>query len=190
MNELSALLLLRASTPVHAGAGRTLGTIDLPVQREQHTGWPLLQSSTVRGALRDLHRQHLVSEGKARDLEAADAHAEVRSVFGAQNAEQAGALSVADARLLALPARSAAGVFAWVTCGAALERLAHDLELAGFAVPSPPANLPVLDWGEARGPAHAGALSRPSRSTSSSSPGMSPTPSVGGRIGSPRAFSV
>jgi CRISPR-associated protein Cmr4 len=38
-----------------------------------------------------------------------------------------------DARVLAFPVRSLRGVFAWVTCPAALERLGRDLQLGGLA---------------------------------------------------------
>jgi CRISPR-associated protein Cmr4 len=51
----------------------------------------------------------------------------------------AGAISFTDARLLAFPVRSLKGVFAWVTCPQALDRLRRDLGLTAFrALPDPP----------------------------------------------------
>lgn len=144
MNQTGGMLFLRALTPVHAGAGPSLGAVDLPLQRESHTGWPMIQGSSLKGALRELHREHLVEIGDCPDAKAADAHAVLRRLYGAQGADQAGALAVTDARLLALPARSAAGVFAWVTCPAALERLDADLALAGLT-PLQPGGLYLPD---------------------------------------------
>lgn len=138
MSERGGLLFLRAATSVHAGAGPSVGAVDLPLQRERHTGWPMIQASGVKGALRDLHRQHLVATGKANSQGEADDHMEVGRIYGSRrDAEKPGALAVSDARLLALPVRSAAGVFAWVTCPAAVGRLATDLALAGLETPLP-----------------------------------------------------
>jgi CRISPR-associated protein Cmr4 len=67
--------------------------------------------------------------------------ADLLAVFGPESAEadkHAGALSVTDARLLAFPVRSLKGVFAWVTCPAALERLRRDLALVGWTGPQLP----------------------------------------------------
>ncbi len=64
----------------------------------------------------------------------ANATMDLNALFGPPTegaGEFAGALSVTDARLLAFPVRSAKGVFAWVSCYAALERLQRDIRLAG-----------------------------------------------------------
>lgn len=42
-----------SSTSVHAGSGSDLGVIDLPIQREKHTGFPKIESSSLKGALRE-----------------------------------------------------------------------------------------------------------------------------------------
>ncbi|MGC9117048.1 MAG: type III-B CRISPR module RAMP protein Cmr4, partial [Conexivisphaera sp.] len=46
------LLLAYSLTPVHAGAGRSVGAVDLPVQRDP-IGYPVIFSSSFKGALRD-----------------------------------------------------------------------------------------------------------------------------------------
>lgn len=117
----AALLFIHAQTPLHPGSGTALGTVDLPVQRERHTQWPLIPGSTIKGILRDACRR---GGGNNADLYAA---------FGPETAEadkHAGALSFTDACILAFPVRSLMGVFAWVTCRAVLERLVRDVKLA------------------------------------------------------------
>ncbi|GIW50270.1 MAG: hypothetical protein KatS3mg080_0881 [Anoxybacillus sp.] len=44
--------LLHAVTSVHAGSGSEIGLVDLPIQREKHTGFPKIESSSLKGALR------------------------------------------------------------------------------------------------------------------------------------------
>lgn len=127
----TALLGLLAETSIHAGAGQMAGVIDLPIQREAHTAWPVVYGSAVKGALRTL-----AEEQKAPWLTA---------VFGPETSnasEHAGALLVGDARLLLLPVRSLTSHFKWVTCPALLRRLRADLErleLPAFAAGAIPA---------------------------------------------------
>ena len=47
------LCVLHAISPVHAGAGSATGAVDLPIQRERHTGWPHIQASGIKGAFRE-----------------------------------------------------------------------------------------------------------------------------------------
>ena len=124
----SELLFIHAETPMHPGTGSAIGTVDLPVAREKHTSWPLIPASSLKGVLRD--RCHSNSRGTDEFL----------AVFGPEPgddnpdrkaSEHASALSLTDARLLAFPVRSVKGLFAWVTCPAALQRLERDARLAG-----------------------------------------------------------
>ena len=41
-------LLLYGVTSVHAGSGSDLGVVDLPIQREQHTGYPKIEGSSLK----------------------------------------------------------------------------------------------------------------------------------------------
>jgi len=52
MSQQQMIMTLVAETSIHAGSGESDGIIDLPVQRESHTGWPCLFGSAVKGALR------------------------------------------------------------------------------------------------------------------------------------------
>lgn len=121
MYKAKSLLFLHAITPLHPGSGSSLGAIDLPVQRERHTNWPLIPASSLKGVLRAE-----MSENKLKD-----------EIFGPDTnnaADHAGALALTDARLLFFPVRSMKGVFALATCPAVLSRLKRDLELAGIQV--------------------------------------------------------
>lgn len=123
--QANAILGLLAQTSIHAGAGTSVGAIDLPIQREGHNGWPCVYGSAVKGALRS----------KAEDVLSDDSL--IFAIFGpdTRNAsEHAGALAVGDARLLLLPVRSLTSAYKWVTCPAALNRLARDMALLGLNV--------------------------------------------------------
>jgi len=117
MTTQHALLGLMTETSLHAGAGSAAGTIDLPIQREAHTGWPCVYGSAVKGALR------------ARAEDQKEDHLDL--VFGPDTTrahEHAGALTTGDARLLLLPVRSLTGYFRHVTCPAILYRLERDMK--------------------------------------------------------------
>ena len=117
----TALLGLLAETSIHAGAGQNAGVIDLPIQRESHTHWPVVFGSAVKGALR----------ARADELDAPWSTA----VFGPDTnnaSDHAGALLVSDARLLLLPVRSLTSHFKWVTCPALLKRFAADAKRLGL----------------------------------------------------------
>ncbi len=127
------LLFIHTLTGLHPGSGTALGVVDLPVQRERHTDWPTIPGSSLKGVMRSACARAL-----GRDDE------DVLAAFGPETAgahEHAGAVAFSDARLLAFPVRSLAGVFAWTTCPTALGRLSRDLAIAGGAhlppIPSP-----------------------------------------------------
>jgi CRISPR-associated protein Cmr4 len=124
MFEVSRLMFMYVETPLHAGTGRSMGEVDLPIQRERITHYPIVQASGVKGALRSQTANKL----------AADTH---RATFGPEtnNAnDHAGALSVGDARLLLFPVRSLAGVFAWTTSRDVLARFQRDAAMTGLSV--------------------------------------------------------
>jgi CRISPR-associated protein Cmr4 len=132
------LMFVHALTSLHPGSGTALGVVDLPVQRERHTGWPTIAGTSLKGVLR--------AEAKSRNMD----EAEWAAVFGPKTnnaADHAGAISFTDARLLAFPVRSLKGVFAWVTCPEALRRLRRDIGLTAFdpppVAPAPGANSAV-----------------------------------------------
>lgn len=119
------IFYLFTRTPLHVGAGASVGAIDQPVQRERHTGFPIIPGSSVKGVLRD-HLKTLAKET-------------VDDLFGKGGPEDkiftAGRISFGEARLLAFPIRSAKGAFALATSALTLQRYARD---AGCAVQVPP----------------------------------------------------
>ena len=122
----TALMWIHALTPLHPGSGTALGVVDLPVQRERHTRWPTVPSSSLKGVLRDAYRRR--GNGQAGEKKAS-----VEVIFGPEvdHADKhAGSVSITDARLFAFPVRSLQGVFAWVTSPGVLQRFKSDLVLA------------------------------------------------------------
>ena len=117
------ILYLFTRTPLHVGAGSSVGAIDQPIQRERHTGFPVIPGSSLKGVLADLYLADRVN-----GLRSADGIA----LFGRQDHEvdskddtkkhKSGDVSIAEARLLAFPVRSAKGCFAWVTSPLLLKR--------------------------------------------------------------------
>lgn len=131
----NALLVLHALTFLHPGTGQTTGVVDLPVQRERHTGFPMIASSGLKGSLRDKAEQKWPKTEDPATGKKSD-HPIVADIFGSSDAGRddasAGALAVSDARILAFPVRSLQKVFVWITCSMALKRLKRDVELAGL----------------------------------------------------------
>ncbi|MFH1097738.1 MAG: type III-B CRISPR module RAMP protein Cmr4 [Candidatus Desantisbacteria bacterium] len=127
MTQSNAILGLLAQTSIHAGAGSSVGAVDLPIQREGHTGLPCIFGSAVKGALRTKADNKF---GQNSDI--------VSAVFGPEKGdEHAGAIAVGDARLLLLPVRSLTSTFKWVTCGEALKRFKRDIDLLNLNVAIP-----------------------------------------------------
>jgi CRISPR-associated protein Cmr4 len=134
MFKAAAILFMYLETPLHAGSGTSLGVVDLPIQREKHTGFPMVQASGVKGAIR----------AHARDV-LPNAEADIALIFGPEggNSDYASAVGFTDAKLLLFPVRSLAGVFAWTTCPTALNRLRRELAVVNGAnlpdIPTPDA---------------------------------------------------
>lgn len=129
MFSQSALLYLYVETPLHPGSGSGLGVVDLPIQRERITGYPMMQASGLKGKLR--------AEAMARATTDAEKD-KVLAVFGPETtgaADHAGALSPGDARILLFPVRALLGVFAWTTSRTVLERFYRDLQTAASLNP-------------------------------------------------------
>lgn len=138
MFEAANMLYLYVETPLHAGSGRGLAAVDLPIQRERVTGYPFVQGSGIKGALR--------ADAYARTQGVAEQD-KLKVVFGPDDAnasEHAGAVSFGDARLLLFPVRSLTGVFAWATSVNVLARFARDTQIIGETLSwSVPAQAPT-----------------------------------------------
>jgi len=109
-------LYLYTESATHAGTGTGLGAVDLPIQREKTTDYPMIQGSGVKGALRSATIAHTD---------------DVNIVFGPKTPEgeapkHAGAAAFGDARILLFPVRALNGVFVWTTSEDVLARFVRD----------------------------------------------------------------
>lgn len=124
MYKMKKAMFLNVLTSMHVGGGSELSVVDLPIQREGHTGFPKIEASSLKGSLRSVARHSV--ENSTMD-----------QIFGSDDTEKkeenrvASAVAFSDARLLFFPVRSAKGVFAFVTCPMVLRRFFDDMELAG-----------------------------------------------------------
>ena len=129
MFQTSKPLFFICETPLHAGSGSDLGIVDLPIQREKHTGFPKIESSSLKGALREAVETQLKMP-KNGSLPLIDAlFGPDESLKGGAEAHM-GALGFSDARLLLFPVKSMKGVFAWITCPKVLDQFKRDMKLA------------------------------------------------------------
>lgn len=114
------LLYLFTRTPLHVGAGSSVGAIDQPIIRERHTGFPVIPGTSLKGVLRD-------TATRDDKLNKSDVDAIFGEGFGSGSKDfSAGRVSFGEAKLLAFPVRSAKGSFAFATCPLALERLQRE----------------------------------------------------------------
>jgi CRISPR-associated protein Cmr4 len=122
-----SILSIFTRTPLHIGAGNSVGAIDSPVMRERHTRFPVIPGSSLKGVMSSLW----ASAGKDNKRDG-----DLQKLFGSDDDKNpsAGALLIGEGRLLAFPVRSAKGAFAWLTCPLALERYKRDSN-ATYEVP-------------------------------------------------------
>jgi len=119
MAQKKRTLFLYCEESLHAGAGSSTGTIDLPIQRERHTNFPKIESSSLRGAIREASYDTIKGD--------ATKEAKFIKIYGKKDDGTIhSAVDFTDARILFFPVRSYHGVFAWITCPLVLERLQRD----------------------------------------------------------------
>ena len=135
MFEKALIMYIYAETPIHVGSGTTLGVVDLPIQRERHTGFPIIQGSSLKGVLRNslkgvkdngLNNKCKICPIKENDI-VKEACRICGDIFGTE--EGIGGVSITDAKILAFPVRTLKGVFGWITCPLVLSRYKRDLSL-------------------------------------------------------------
>ncbi|HVV00599.1 MAG TPA: type III-B CRISPR module RAMP protein Cmr4 [Verrucomicrobiae bacterium] len=127
----SKILYIFTRTPLHVGAGSSVGAIDQPIIRERHTGFPVIPGSSIKGVLRDTARRD------------DSVNSDVDRIFGKQ--DDSGKVSLGEAKLLAFPVRSAKGSFAFATCPLALERFKREYGgIDTLAVPEEPEDMACL----------------------------------------------
>lgn len=127
------ILYLFTRTPLHVGAGASVGAIDQPIQRERHTGFPIIPASSLKGSFADQWNNGLVDEETKDGTKKVRVNkkgeiAEAAWLYGSDNDKPAfaGSLIFSEARILAFPIRSARGSYAWITCPLMIQRAARD----------------------------------------------------------------
>jgi len=119
-------------TPLHAGTGQELGIVDLPIQRERHTGFPKIEASGLKGSIREVFEENdnKVKIGN-KEVQVNDKET-INLTFGPESeVSHAGALGFTDARILLFPVKSMKGVFAYITCPQVLKRFEEEITIAG-----------------------------------------------------------
>jgi CRISPR-associated protein Cmr4 len=131
------ILYLFTRTPLHVGAGSSVGAIDQPIQRERHTGFPIIPGTAIKGVFADAWNGALETNGNGQKHRG---KSEAAWLFGSDdaNAAAAGALQFSEGKLLAFPIRSAKGSFAWITCPLILRRAVRDGVMDEAMLPKTP----------------------------------------------------
>lgn len=116
---------IEAISNLHAGSGEANeGVIDNLIQRDSVTGLPLINASSLKGAL----REHF--KGQDKEL--------IKHVFGSEvndpKERKVGAYRFFDARLLAIPVRSDKAPYLMATSPLVLKDYLRTLELFGLPV--------------------------------------------------------
>lgn len=111
-------------TPLHAGAGEGAGSVDRAIQREKHTGYPVVYSSGMKGGYRSAYEAHRPTPD----------HCDLifgREPAGGNDQQGSGHVIFTDAKILLFPVRSSEGVFKWVVSPFVLKRLERDIKMFG-----------------------------------------------------------
>jgi CRISPR-associated protein Cmr4 len=136
MYKTTQPLFLFCETPLHAGSGSDLGIIDMPIQRERHTGYPKIESSSLKGSLREaFERKNGIDQAKIHRIFGFDSDSANKSLTDAggffadkKDREFSGCLAVTDARILLFPVKTQKGVFAWITCPRVASRFISEMK--------------------------------------------------------------
>lgn len=141
MYKKATPLFMVCETALHAGTGSDLGVVDLPIQRERHTSFPKIESSSLKGSLREAFENALNENDDDRirihlafGYDDAGVNQQIKAHFVDYNQFQS-AIGFTDARLFLFPVKSMRGVFAWITCPKVLEQFRLDLSLNTVSVP-------------------------------------------------------
>jgi CRISPR-associated protein Cmr4 len=122
----SEFFYIKALTPIHAGSGETLGYVDMPIQREQHSDIPKIEASTLKGCIKNkVYKLEKIYE------ENTDEKTKIKYelVFGSEKGEdRASFLGFTDAVLLFFPVKSDKDIFKLITCPYLLNRWVNDLD--------------------------------------------------------------
>lgn len=128
MFDAAECVFLYLETCLRVGSGEETKAIDLPLQREAATGYPVLPASGIKGALRARARHQQATDDTLRLLGSVPEGVE----------QQPSTVVVSDALPLCFPVRSLAGLFAWVTSRDVWRRFQRDLDTYAAKLPPLP----------------------------------------------------
>jgi len=122
------VMFIYTESSLHCGSGTSLGVVDLSIQREKYTDYPVCQASGIKGVVREWFEVKYKDDNESKQ--------KIKYTFGPDFSDKkeesdafAGAATFTDGRLLLFPIRSLNGVFAYTTSHFALSRLKRDLEM-------------------------------------------------------------
>lgn len=125
MYKIKNLFYIKALTPIHAGSGQTLGYVDSPIQREQHSNIPKIEASSLKGSIKHyLYKKFNCDESKNQEK------SNLLRIFGPENGEEhASSIAFTDVRLLFFPVKSTEDIFKLITCPYILKRWLEDYQI-------------------------------------------------------------
>ena len=138
MFKQAKIFYIHTVSPMHVGSGSDLGIVDMPIQREGHTSFPKIESSSLKGSMREAFEMRgrtdldiLLKTYMSFGYDETNAPSAVETAFpNKKDREFAGALGFSDARILLFPVKSAKGIFAWITCSMVLKKFIKDLKIS------------------------------------------------------------
>ncbi|GMQ57314.1 type III-B CRISPR module RAMP protein Cmr4 [Vallitalea sediminicola] len=122
MYKITKVKYIRALTPIHAGAGQGLDSVDMPIQREKHSNFPIIEASSLKGSIKHGLYNKLIHKDK-KNID------ELYSIFGPEEGDNyASAIGFTDAKLLFFPIKSMTNIYKLVTCPYILKRWIEDIK--------------------------------------------------------------
>ncbi|KYN79030.1 type III-B CRISPR module RAMP protein Cmr4 [Clostridium sporogenes] len=121
-------IYIKGISPIHAGSGQSLTSVDKPIQRESHSNIPKIEGSSLKGSIKHnvYHKLGFNEDNKKVEKEKEGKKEEYKlfeKMFGPDNGnDYASAISITDAKLLLFPMRSATDIYKLITCPYVLRR--------------------------------------------------------------------
>ena len=138
------MIFLYTETSLHVGSGTSVGILDLPIQREKYTDFPIIQASGLKGAIREWFESKFKDDTDKRKIELTFGPDKI----GSEEDAYASAVTFTDAHILLFPVRSLKGIFAYCTSPTVLERFRRYVQIAestiNWDVPAIPNDRTVL----------------------------------------------
>lgn len=117
-------IYIKTISPIHAGSGQSLTSVDMPIQRESHSNIPKIEGSTLKGSIKHNVYHKLGFNKENVEKEKKQEYTTFEKVFGPEeNGEKSSsAIAITDAKLLLFPMRSATDIYKLITCPYVLKR--------------------------------------------------------------------